>query len=151
MKIFKNKTIQYLGCFLLFIIGWQVWRVYPQSVIQLQQVQQDSQKIIIHLQSSKDFGTRGFFEINSRLFCTNDKKLNLAAWSYTPTGAEYIGLIEKTPALFDAKQQKYIYQIELELDHWQNKERLNQPLQCRVMTGHYLRGFIRSNVIQVQW
>lgn len=150
MSVFKNKAIYGLGALMVLMIGWGIWRVYPQSSIDLQQVQQDPQKVVLHLQSVKDFGTRNFFEINSRLFCTHDPHLNLAAWLYIPIGTEYMGFIEKTPAQFDLQQQRYIYHIILDLDEQQRQEVQNKKLQCRVMTGHYLRGFIRSNVIQVQ-
>ena len=147
MKIFKNKIIQSIGLVLLVIVIWNIFRFYPQSTITLQNVQQQPQ-IIINFTSPKDFGTRGFFEVNSRLFCNSDDHSHLTAWNFIPTGQEYIGFIEKMPAQFDSQQQRYIYHISLDLDEQQRQEIQNKKLQCRVMTGHYLRGFIRSNVIE---
>lgn len=148
MKFFKNKRIGFVCALIFIVLIWGIWRVYPQSSIQLEQVQRKPQAIFVDITSPKDFGTRGYFEINSILYCSVDENLELKSDLFMPTGKEYYGLINKTPAPFDEKQQKYLYHIEIELDGLQQHVPQNKTWQCRVMTGHYLRGFIRSNVIQ---
>ena len=150
--MFKHKILRYLIGIMLFLFVFILWREYPKTHIKLLGVQRYAQGIQVNFQASKDFGKRQAFEINSILYCVADPKINFESHRYSLTGQEYMGLIAKTPAKFDPQRQAYVYQVDVDLteDGLKVEAWPQDVMRCRVFTGRYVGGFLRSNMLLFQ-
>lgn len=146
----KSMLWRYVLCLMLVLGAFQIWQNYPKTTIQLLAVQPQQHSVQLKFQSSKDFGTRGSFEVNSRLFCVLAPNAEFASRGYQPTGEEYMGFISKEPAVFDAVKQVYLYDLEVNFNAEAVEARPQGHMQCRVLTGRYIGGFLASNVILFQ-